>query len=218
MQHTLNINYDAKMDMLRDEILDLVQQMGAQQTGTYQIDPLEFDTQEIALRTAQLSSLRTKLEVFPKEHHACIQQNRVIESLYFEEIRRRWNQIPHADEASNAWVFDNTLTPFNHWLSSKEASDGLFCITGRVCYKPVVSHNDACVLIFEFIRQAVASLPYKSSSHRINALRKVSKTGLAQLNFALQATTSGTKATRCRRVRLGYYNHCSIKYSKRYPD
>ncbi|CAG5152839.1 uncharacterized protein ALTATR162_LOCUS2933 [Alternaria atra] len=131
MQHTLNINYDAKMDMLRDEILDLVQQTGAQQTGTYQIDPLEFDTQEIALRTAQLSSLRTKLEVFPKEHHACIQQNRVIESLYFEEIRRRWNQIPHADEASNAWVFDNTLTPFNHRLSSKEASDGLFCITGR---------------------------------------------------------------------------------------
>jgi hypothetical protein len=113
-------------------LLDIVHQTGAQQADTYQIDPREIDAQEITLRIAQLSSLKTKFEVLPKEHQACIQQNKVIRSLYFPVIRRRWSQIPHADEASNAWVFDDTLTPFNDWLGSKKDSDGLFCITGRV--------------------------------------------------------------------------------------
>ena len=137
------------MDRLRDEIVGLVKQPEFWQTATYQIDPLEINAQEIAFRTARLSSLKTKLDVLPKEHNACIQQNKTIRSLYFPEIRRRWSHIPHADEASNAWVFDEERTPFVEWLNSKEKSDGLFCITGRVCDEPFALNENTEILIIE---------------------------------------------------------------------
>jgi len=111
------INYDAKLDQIRDEILTLSRQ---------------DRTSESATQMAQLASLKTKLDAFQKEHNACIKQTEMIRSLYFRVLRRRWNQIPEADEASNTWVFDKLLTPFSVWLGSTDEDDGLFCITGRI--------------------------------------------------------------------------------------
>jgi hypothetical protein len=117
MQESLGINYDAKIEVIRDEIVALAKLSHSDETST---------------QTAQLASLKTKLEILEKERAACIKQTQIIRSLYFPVLRRRWNQIPDADQASNEWVFNTSLTPFKSWLTSRKDSDGLFCITGKV--------------------------------------------------------------------------------------
>jgi hypothetical protein len=116
-QDALAINYDANLDEIRKEILSLVGQNR---------------TDESATQMAQLASLKTKLDALGKEHLACLKQNAVIRSLYFPVLRRRWSQIPHADRASNLWIFDASKIAFKTWLEDANNDDGLFCITGRV--------------------------------------------------------------------------------------
>ncbi|KAI4666946.1 uncharacterized protein J4E88_010367 [Alternaria novae-zelandiae] len=115
-QDTLAINYDAKLDQMRTDILSLVRQDRVKEEG---------------MHMAQLASLKTKLDALGKEHMACINQNAVIRSLYFPVLHRRWGQIPNADKTSNTWIFDASLTSFTAWLASADEDDGLFCITGR---------------------------------------------------------------------------------------
>jgi len=76
--------------------------------------------------------LKTKFDALGKEHLACTKQTALLKSLYFSALGKRWNLIPKADEASNTWIFDPSLTPFTVWLDSTDEDDGLFCITGRV--------------------------------------------------------------------------------------
>jgi len=116
-QDALAINYDAKLEQIRGEILTLVAQ---------------DRTSEGSTQVAQLASLKTKFDALGKEHMACTKQTAVIRSLYFPALRRRWSQIPNADKASNAWIFDASLTPFTAWLDSTDRDDALFCVTGRV--------------------------------------------------------------------------------------
>jgi hypothetical protein len=116
-QDALAINYDAKLDQIRDEILALVGQKSVSEGAT---------------QMAQLASLKTKLDALGKEHMACINQAAIIKSLYFPVLRRRWSQIPKADKATNMWIFDPSLTSFTAWLGSTDEDDGLYCITGRV--------------------------------------------------------------------------------------
>ncbi|KAI0414753.1 hypothetical protein F5X98DRAFT_348474 [Xylaria grammica] len=84
-----------------------------------------------ATQLAQLTSLKTKLEVLQQERDVCTRQNKVLRGLYFPEIRRRWIQIRDADRRSNEWIYDSRQTSFVSWLESKREEDGLFYITGR---------------------------------------------------------------------------------------
>tara|TARA_R110002003_G_scaffold911_3_gene21836 strand:+ start:1299 stop:1886 length:588 start_codon:yes stop_codon:yes gene_type:complete len=87
----------------------------------------------IAYQIAQLASLKTKLEVLQKEHSMSVTYVQVIESLYFPEVRRRFAQIPWADQRSNQWIFSPDLTTFVPWLESTAPQDGIFYIFGKVC-------------------------------------------------------------------------------------
>ncbi|KAI1289031.1 hypothetical protein F5Y03DRAFT_378532 [Xylaria venustula] len=84
-----------------------------------------------AMQSAQLTSLKTKLEVLQQERDICSRQNKVLRSLYYPEIRRRWIQIRDADQRSNEWIYDSRQTSFVSWLESKREGDSLFYITGR---------------------------------------------------------------------------------------
>jgi len=116
-QKSLAMDYDAKLDQIRDEILALVGQ---------------DRRSEHAIQMAQLASLITKFDALGKEHTACTKQTTLLKSLYFQTLQRRWSQIPKADKASNMWIFDTSLTPFIDWLDSTKEDDGLFCIEGKV--------------------------------------------------------------------------------------
>ena len=110
------MRYDAKLDVIRNEILSLVQQT-----------PTNSPTTQIA----ELASLKTKFDILQKEHLECIKQAEVIRSLYLPVLRRRWNQIPKADRLSNDWVFNTQKTSLKEWLESRGEHDALFCITGK---------------------------------------------------------------------------------------
>lgn len=116
---TMSINYKLQLDIIRDEILRLA--------SSHQANGESLAT----TNAAQLTSLKTKLDTLEKEHLICDKQSKVIESLYFPDIRRRWSRIPEANQATNAWLFDPKLTSFMHWL---EIQDGIYWITGKVCF------------------------------------------------------------------------------------
>ncbi|KAF7577897.1 hypothetical protein PtrM4_021370 [Pyrenophora tritici-repentis] len=123
LQEALKMNYDAKLDVIRDEILSLVQQSSANSP---------------AIQMAELASLKTKFDILQKEHLECVKQADVIRSLYLPVLRRRWNQIPQADQLSNDWVFNTEKTSFKPWLESQENADAV----GWLCTKCVKGNND----------------------------------------------------------------------------
>ena len=77
----------------------------------------------------QRASLKESLDLFEQERRARRLQFKVIESLYFPEIRRRWRQISDADHLTNTWLFDRTRTDFLDWL---ESGSGIYWISGIV--------------------------------------------------------------------------------------
>ncbi|KAI0604098.1 hypothetical protein TUN205_11655, partial [Pyrenophora tritici-repentis] len=110
------MKYDAKMDVIRDQILLSVQQAPSNSATT---------------QITQLASLKTKFDALKKEHLQCITQAEVMRSLYLPVLNRRRHQIPTADRSSNDWVFDESKTLFKPWLEGQKKHDLLFCITGR---------------------------------------------------------------------------------------
>lgn len=119
LHHTMSINYELKLDIIRDEI--------SRVASNYQRNVELLAT----TKAARLTSLKTKLDTLEKEHLICDKQSKVIESLYFPELHRRWSRIPEASQETNAWLFDTELTSFMHWL---ELQDGIYWITGKVCF------------------------------------------------------------------------------------
>ena len=111
----LEINYESKLSLIQEEILNLPEQC----------------RNDVITQVAQLRSLKTKLDILDRERITCERQSKIIKSLHFPELRRRWSQIPEADHRTNAWLFDRSLTSFTDWL---ESEDGIYWINGRVCY------------------------------------------------------------------------------------
>jgi hypothetical protein len=120
----MGIQDGSKLDLIREDILRLTKQ-------TQQNNEMRAATQG-----AQLVSLKTKFEILQREQDTCTRQIKVLESLYFPELRRRWYQIRKADQRSNEWVYDPQQTSFVSWLESENKDDGLFYITGRVRPQP----------------------------------------------------------------------------------
>jgi hypothetical protein len=122
----MGIQDGSKLNLIREDILCLTKQ-------TQQKNEMRA-----AIQGAQLASLKTKFEILQREQATCTRQVKVLESLYFPELRRRWYQIRKADQRSNEWVYDPQQTSFVSWLESERKDDGLFYITGRVCPQPVL--------------------------------------------------------------------------------
>ncbi|KAI1750161.1 hypothetical protein F4782DRAFT_255602 [Xylaria castorea] len=118
-QKKMQIQDGSKLDLIRNDILRLTKQA-----------QINSETRATA-QAAQLTSLKTKLNILQKEQSTCTLQIRVLESLYFQEIRRRWLQIRDADQRSNEWIYDPQQTAFVSWLESRKNGDGFFYITGR---------------------------------------------------------------------------------------
>jgi len=111
LQRDLGIHFDATLDRIQTDILQLTEQRVS------------------ASEISQLARLKDCLNELEAERSLRRRQACLIPSLYFWEIRRRWEQIPAADELSNAWLFDRTKTDFMDWL---ESGNGIYWITGKV--------------------------------------------------------------------------------------
>ena len=120
----MDIQDGSKLDLIREDILRLTKQ-------TQHNNEMRAATQG-----AQLVSLKTKFEILQREQATCTRQVKILESLYFPELRRRWYQIRKSDQRSNEWIYDPQQTSFVSWLESENKDDGLFYITGRVCPQP----------------------------------------------------------------------------------
>jgi hypothetical protein len=120
-QKALGIDHETKFNQIKDSIIHL--------TGQEQQEHVV----QIAEQGAQLLSLKAKVDALLKEHSDSSKAIRVVRSLYFQEVRRRFDQIPYSDRRSNDWVYDPALTTFSLWLESNATADGLFYIWGKVC-------------------------------------------------------------------------------------
>lgn len=108
-QEELGIKYDFKLDNIQENILQLVKSEH--------------------VREGQLAALKEHLDSLAQETAVCRKQYRVIKSLYFPELPRRWSEITDADKFTNDWLFDSTKTSFLAWL---KGGKGIYWISGRV--------------------------------------------------------------------------------------
>lgn len=109
----LGINFSSRLDDMQEDIKHLVEK-----------------SEIINDQLAQLTSLNTKLGNFEREQQEMRKQAKIIKSLHFTELNRRWSQIEDADRFTNAWLFDESQTAFSDWLKNGE---GMFWISGKVC-------------------------------------------------------------------------------------
>ena len=116
----MDIQHGLKLEELRKDILLVAEQA-------------RHDSEsETAAQAELLLGLKTKLDALQEEQSDCVRRIKILESLYFPELPRRWRQIQKADQQSNEWIYDHPSS-FVSWLESQDRNDGLFYITGRVC-------------------------------------------------------------------------------------
>ncbi|KAH6637095.1 hypothetical protein F5144DRAFT_592057 [Chaetomium tenue] len=107
-QEELGIKYNSKLDRIHENILQL------------------FESEQV--RDGQLVALKEHLDSLVQESAVCQKQYRVIKSLYFPELLRRWSDITNADNFTNDWLFDSTKTNFLAWLKDGK---GIYWISGK---------------------------------------------------------------------------------------
>ncbi|KAI1362569.1 hypothetical protein F5Y08DRAFT_311690 [Xylaria arbuscula] len=115
----LDVQHSSKLDSITQDILALTKQ--TQEANEYQ---------QIH-RRQQLANLKAHLENLFREQAMCAQRIKLLKSLYFPELRRRWHQIPEAEKQTNEWIYDPQKTLFLSWLESQKDGDALFYITGK---------------------------------------------------------------------------------------
>jgi hypothetical protein len=119
-QKALGIDHETKFTQIKESIMLL----NGQEQQKHEV--------QIAEQGAQLLSLKVKVDALLKEHFDSSKTIRVVRSLYFQEVRRRFDQIPDSDRRSNDWVYDSASTTFSRWLESNDTDDGMFYIWGKV--------------------------------------------------------------------------------------
>lgn len=108
------IEQSVRFDAIQEEIFAASQQISH--------DFIEFK--------GQVTSLRSKIESLENERQTCEKQIRILKSLYFHEIRKRWDKIDDAAARTLAWLHDPSKTSFLHWLSSE--TNDIYSISGLV--------------------------------------------------------------------------------------
>jgi hypothetical protein len=76
--------------------------------------------------------LKARLDDLVKDHSDSLRYVRVIRSLYFREVRRRFDQISPTHLSSSEWIYDPALTSFTAWLEDKALENDTFYIWGKV--------------------------------------------------------------------------------------
>ncbi|PSN61523.1 hypothetical protein BS50DRAFT_504460 [Corynespora cassiicola Philippines] len=92
---------------------------------------VEDEEIQLATQIQRLIELMVKLSILQRDHDESLRQIKVVKSLYFKEVFRRFEKIPAADVLSNEWLFDPGQTNFLRWLKSCKKGDGLFYIFGK---------------------------------------------------------------------------------------
>ncbi|KAI1347005.1 hypothetical protein F5Y01DRAFT_296381 [Xylaria sp. FL0043] len=116
----MDIQNGSKLNSIRSDLLSL------SRDRTRLNSPVQT-----AARGTQLTDIKTKLDMLQGEQSSCTMQIKVLESLYFPELSRRWHQIKKADIQSNEWIYDPEQTSFVSWLEGQRQGDGFFYVTGR---------------------------------------------------------------------------------------
>jgi hypothetical protein len=89
----------------------------------------QSETENNTALAANLASLTTKLVVLDKNRELYRRQLKIVESLYFPELKRRQSDITDANRKTEKWVFDKHRTTFLDWL---ESGNGIYWISGLV--------------------------------------------------------------------------------------
>jgi hypothetical protein len=77
---------------------------------------------------ALLGSLPERIQQLIRESRKITTSQRVLQSLLFEEIRQREDQIHNAYAKTFTWIFQDDSTPFKQWLTS---GNGTFWVSGK---------------------------------------------------------------------------------------
>jgi hypothetical protein len=75
------------------------------------------------------NNLSKELFAFVKEVQLVAQQQVVLQSLLFEEMLQREENIKDAHQATRDWMFEKNETKFMKWL---EAGKGIYWVRGKV--------------------------------------------------------------------------------------
>ncbi|KAL1849363.1 hypothetical protein Daus18300_013294 [Diaporthe australafricana] len=99
-----------------------------------QLYQIREDILQIATRDASMdpnvscsNSLKLKLNAFTREHDSCVTRLKVLKSLYFPELKRRFADITDAEANTLGWLHDPSKTSFTQWLASQH---GIYWING----------------------------------------------------------------------------------------
>ncbi|KAF5983799.1 hypothetical protein FCOIX_3015 [Fusarium coicis] len=109
---SFNIEQSLRFDAIQQEILAASRQ-------------ISHDFNEFK---GHVTSLRTKIDSLENERQACDKQIKVLKSLHFHEIRKRWDKIDDAATRTLAWLHDPSKTSFLHWLTSE--TNDIYSING----------------------------------------------------------------------------------------
>ena len=120
MQLDLAITYSTPLEVAQDRILELAS-AGEDEDSS----------------SGQPQILKDRLDAFIKEYRTRLRVSKVVESLTFAGIRRRWDMVPNASQHTNNWLFHDAKTGFVDWLRS---GSGIYWITGKVCIAHAVTN------------------------------------------------------------------------------
>jgi hypothetical protein len=119
----MQIDYESHLDRLVADILRLTQ-FDPRRTTVLSVEVPEL--------MAQLESLTSKLKLLGEGHEKSEYYVRVIVSLHFQEVRKRFDKIPVADQRSNNWIYDEKATTFVPWLRTGGCVNSIYYIQGKV--------------------------------------------------------------------------------------
>ncbi|EJT69004.1 hypothetical protein GGTG_13401 [Gaeumannomyces tritici R3-111a-1] len=95
----------------------------------FKLDQIRQDIHVMATnKEVELAALKERLECLDAERKVSKQQTEVLESLFFQDLHRRFYRIPESDKYTSEWLFNRGKTSFGDWL---EFGRGIFWITGK---------------------------------------------------------------------------------------
>ena len=94
----------------------------------------ESKSQQLELSGQKLDQLLTSMSRLHEEAKAVEWEQRILDSLSFEELRERESSVKLAHEETLDWVFTNPETHFAEWLARR---NGIYWLQGKECISVV---------------------------------------------------------------------------------
>ncbi len=110
----MKINTTLNLDQLRGNIVDTLDKLG----------------ESAASRTsAALKSFSRTLAALAEEGERVEREQKILQSLVFESMKQREEEIKDAHKLTLTWIFKNKETRFADWLA---AESGIYWVKGKV--------------------------------------------------------------------------------------